>query len=328
LSDTRGRALRLTGRIASGLLVSCIALVVALLLAEGGLRLAGFEYHLSPTVQVGWPDPETIRTNYVDDPDLFWVTRDYAEKLRVARRDHPQIVFMGDSCTEFGHYPERTIDALKARGSSMRTGIHVAAGGWTSEQGLAQLSRDVLRLRPRVIVVYYGWNDHWRALGPTDHALRMARRFLWLADWSRLGQLVLKAAVGVSAQKDPPPRVPPSQYLANLEEIARLARSKGTFTVFVTAPSNHVAGHEPEYLLKRHVARLSDVIPLHQQYVALTRQAARESGAYLCDAAAAFAELSPQLRAEAFRSDGIHFTDSGDARLGEVVSRCVADALR
>lgn len=309
-----------------GLLLAVGSVLMTLLLIEGILRVTGFGYHLMPAVQFGWPDPQTIQSSYADDPDLFWVTKDYREKLRTARRTHPDVIFMGDSCTEFGSYPARTMNLLSTQNAVLKTGIHLAAGGWTSEQGLAQMSRDVVPLHPKVAVIFYGWNDHWIALGPTDPELHAARRYLWLADHSRLAQLALKARVAMATrQTERPNRVPPPRYQHNLETIAKLAREAGIVPVFVTAPSNYVAGHEPEYLLKRHVRRLSDVIPLHQQYVRLTQDAAHNEGAVLCDAAAEFAALPPP-HDRLFRADGIHFTPEGDQQLAQIVSGCVIRA--
>ena len=78
---------------ATGLLLAIGSVAITLLVLEGVLRLTGFEYHLMPTVQFGWPDPQTIQSAYADDPDLFWVTKDYREKLRAARRSHPDVIF-------------------------------------------------------------------------------------------------------------------------------------------------------------------------------------------------------------------------------------------
>ncbi len=311
----------------TGLLLVVGSIVVTLLLVEGGLRIARFEYHLMPAVQFGWPDPQTIQSAYTTDPDLFWVTKDYREKLRAARRAHPDVVFMGDSCTEFGTYPARTMELLAGGYGSVKSGVHLAAGGWTSEQGVAQMKRDVAPLHPKVVVVYYGWNDHWMALGPTDPELHAAHRYLWLADHLRLVQLVLKAQVALAQHAhERPNRVPPERYRSNLEEISRVARESGATPIFVTAPSNHVAGHEPEYLLRRHVQRLADVIPLHRQYIELTKAAARDSGAFLCDAVSAFAAL-PGSHDRFFRSDAIHFTPEGDQEVARIVSGCIAQVV-
>ena len=313
---------------AAGLLLAMGSIAITLLLVEAALRLTGFEYHLMPSVQFGWPDPQTIQSAYADDPQLFWVTKDYREKLRAARRNHPDVIFMGDSCTEFGTYPARTMEILSSGYSPLKTGVHLAAGGWTSEQGLAQLQRDVIPLRPKVVVIFYGWNDHWVAIGPTDPQLHAAHRYLWLANRLRLVQLLLKARVAMATRNsERPNRVPPERYRENMESMARLAHEAGITPVFVTAPSNHVAGHEPEYLLRRHVRRLADVIPLHQQYVELTREAARSQSAVLCDAAAGFAAL-PAPHDHLFKADAIHFTPDGDQELARIVSGCIQQSHR
>jgi lysophospholipase L1-like esterase len=311
-----------------GLLLAVVAILLGLLAAEGGLRLARFQYQVAPVVQVGWPDPQTIQSHYAVDPDLFWVTQDYQHKLREARRTRPAIVFMGDSCTEFGQYPALTLaDLLSVHGLAVQ-GVHLATGGWTSEQGLAQLRRDVVPLHPRVIVVFYGWNDHWMALGPTDQDLAKTHGLIRWSRHVRIAQLALKVWMGMAARRaQGENRVPPKRYLENLRSIAAEARQAGIVPVFVTAPSNHIRGHEPQYLALRHVRNLADVVPLHEQYLQLTRQAAAGTDAVLCDAAAHFAAL-PSPHDGYFRNDGIHFTADGDRELASVVSGCIAGVLK
>jgi lysophospholipase L1-like esterase len=306
------------------LLLAGAGLLLALGIAEGALRVARFHFDLVPTLQFGWPDPVALRDAYVPDPDLVWVTRDYHATIRDARRTHPSIVFMGDSCTEFGSYPARTLAALQASGAPLTTGVKLGVGGWSSQQGLEQLRRDVIPLHPKVITVYYGWNDHWVAMGLTDPEIARAHRLRGLASHFRLAQLWLRFEVNVAARRQPPPnRVPATAYEANLRAIASEARAAGITPVFITAPSNHIAGHEPAYLAKRHVRALSEVVPLHTEYVQATRAAALQSGAAVCDAASAFAML-PQPHDRYFQKDGIHLTDAGDDEMARVLTGCLA----
>ena len=58
--------------IGAGLLLALASIAISLALVEAALRLAHFQYHLMPTVQFGWPDPQTIAERYLADPDLFW----------------------------------------------------------------------------------------------------------------------------------------------------------------------------------------------------------------------------------------------------------------
>ena len=303
------------------------SIVIAASLAEAGLRAAHFEYHIYPTVLFGWPDPTALRDVYRADPELIWVTRDFDEKLASARQTHPAIVFMGDSCTEFGSYPSKTLERLRRDLAAFATGVKFGVGGWSSEQGLTLLRRDLLGLKPKVITIYYGWNDHWVALGPTDPDLTLAHRVLWLADHSRLAALWMKSRMGVSgSMTSRPNRVPLDRYRANMRAMIREAQADGIRVVVITAPSNHVRGHEPDYLKARHVRSLDEVVPLHQSYVEATRSQARANGATLCDAAEAFDRSD--AKDALFQRDGIHLTDAGDRVMADVLSRCIVDAVQ
>lgn len=298
--------------------------------AEVMLRLAKFEYHPFPVVQFGWPDPKTVVDRYQPDVDLGWVGRDYYALLEKARATRPGVVFMGDSCTEFGTYPRQTLDRLAVR-RAVSQGIAVGVGGWSSIQGLQQLQRDILPLRPRVVTIYYGWNDHWVAYGPPDAALRRTRFGMWLASHLRLAQLMDQVRIAWRARSptERPNRVDLATYEQTLAQMAREIRASGGAAVLVTAPTSHAEGREPEYLRARHLRRLSDLVPLHRSYIEATRRAAQAAEAELCDAAAAFEKLSPPVDQYFFR-DGIHLSAAGDAAMADLLAGCIlrADASR
>ena len=177
------------------------------------------------------------------DRDLFWVTRDYARKLADARHTRPAVVFMGDSCTEFGTWPQLTLDRLAARDPSLARGVSLAVGGWSSEQGLRQFRRDVLPLHPRLVTIYYGWNDHWLAFGEPDADVHANAVSYWLAEHLRLAQLVVKARLGTSVTPSAGGsfRHPLDRYRVNIETLGRLTRAAGIRAVFITAPTSHDA---------------------------------------------------------------------------------------
>lgn len=305
-------------------LLAAIGVLLALSTAEGALRAARFHFDLVPSLQFGWPDPVALHDAYSPDPDLVWVTRDYHERLDDARHSHPAIVFMGDSCTEFGTYPAKLLATLQAAGSPLGTGVNLGVGGWSTEQGLEQLRRDVIPLHPKVVTLYYGWNDHWVAKGLTDPEVASADRLMRLAHVSRIVQLWLRLKTNMAARRVPPPnRVPLPRYKENLRSLVTEARAAGITPILITAPSNHVSGHEPAYLALRHVRALSDVVPLHTTYVAATRRVAQQTGALVCDAAAVFAAL-PQPHGPYFQKDGIHLTDAGNGMMAGVLSTCLA----
>jgi lysophospholipase L1-like esterase len=304
------------------LLLAVFGVLLAVATGEAGLRVARFHFDLVPALEFGWPDPVAMHDAYEADPDLIWVTRNYRATLREARRAHPAVVFMGDSCTEFGSYPEKTIAAL-AQGSPLATGVKLGVGGWSSEQGLAQLRRDVIPLHPKVVTIYYGWNDHWIAMGLTDPEIMRAHGLRATAGHLRLAQVWMKIEVAMAARRKPVPnRVPIQDYHSNLAHLAGEARAAGIVPLFITAPSNHVAGREPAYLAKRHLRSLAELVPLHAAYVQATRDAAAAAQAPVCDAAAAFAAL-PEPHDRYFQRDGIHLTEAGDVEMARVVSGCL-----
>ncbi len=302
------------------------SVATTLLLAEAGLRLAGFEYQPFPRVQFGWPDPTSLRNLYEPDPDLLWVPRDYASLLERARESRPALIFLGDSCTEFGQYPERTLALLAQRRPDLSSGMKLGVGGWSTEQGLAQLRRDIVPLHPKVVTFYFGWNDHWIALGPPDAEIPRIRALGALARHSRLFQLLGKARMAAAGPPSSRPnRVDLPRYRSNLETMVRLSREAGILPVLITAPSHHLPGREPSYLAQRHLRRLQDLIPLHQSYVEATREAARKTGATLCDAAWAFRFLPPPAE-RYFQQDGIHLSDEGDREMARILAGCIESA--
>ena len=199
------------------LLLVVTAIVVGLAGVELALRLTGFRFRTYPSVQFGWPEPVNISDLFDPDPDLFWVTRGYAEELSSARQAHPAIVFMGDSCTQFGTYPTMTLDRLRARQFPLTSGIKMGVAGWSSQQGLTQLQRDIISLHPSMVTVYFGWNDHWVALGPEDADAHVSRASFWMSQHSRLWQLLTKARLAAAPPlAGRPNRVPLDRYVSNL----------------------------------------------------------------------------------------------------------------
>lgn len=315
-------------RIALSLGVLSVSLAAALLLAEALLRAVGFSFGLAPErVEFGWPDPVTIESLYLGDPDLFWVSKTYYGDLQRLGAERPRILFLGDSCTEFGRYPRLFLERMRVADPHAEIrGDKLGVGGWSSYQGLQQLKRDVLPLRPRIVTFYFGWNDHWIGFGVEDvdvHWLRTPA-FPALAR-SRVAQLLLKARLAWRARSDGdrPVRVSPEDFRANLGEMARLARANGIVPVFLTAPTSHERGREPAHLTYRWLRRLGDLVPLHQSYVAIVREVARDEGAVLCDLAAHFEGLpADDVRERYFRRDGIHPTRAGDAKIAEFLQQC------
>lgn len=307
-------------------LLSLASVAATLGATELGLRAAGFSWHLQPQrVQFGWPRSlAEMEDRYRPDRDLIWMRRDQPALLAAARQARPDVVFVGDSCVELSSWPQRFLRLLGERLPGVPwSGLPVGTAGWTTFQGRTQLLRDVLPVAPRVVTIGFGWNDHWLAFHRPDAQLAPLLA-LDGSRWSglRLVQLVEKGWIGGPARADAGPRVPLADFAANLTAMVRGARESGVVPVLFTAPSGHVRGQEPEYLRERFLPQLDELLPLHASYVAAVRDVARREGAPLCDLAASFDSLPQPRRVAAFRKDGIHTNERGDARIAQLAVDC------
>jgi lysophospholipase L1-like esterase len=313
------RSLKLT-------LLTGAGLAIGLLASELALRVAGFSYHLRPEqIQFGWPKTlASLNGEYRADPEFLWVHSGYEQTLTKARAEHPTFAFLGDSCTDFGHYPELLLARLAQRRPGGRwTGVNLGTAGWTTFQGLRQLERDVLAIRPRIVTIYYGWNDHWIGFGlPDEEIERLLRETGSRWQEMRLAQLGQKAWVAIH-RSDDNRRVPLPDFRANLHTMVSLARGHGIEPVLITAPTSHQKGREPRYLKGVWIRRLEDVVPLHQEYVAAVRSVAREDRVTLCDLAGEVAQLGEEHRDAIFLKDGIHFNHRGAERVAAMLADCL-----
>lgn len=307
-----------------------VSLLVGLALGEAGLRIVGFRYSLAPErVEFGWPNPEVRRNLYRPDPELFWVPKDYAQRLARLRSERLGIAFLGDSCTEFGSYPERLLAALRAARPGLDpSGVALGVGGWSSWQGRQQMRRDVAPHAPALVTLYFGWNDHWIGFGVDDRSIAEIGGAIpsWLRRLRIAGALE-RAAVAWRARSRAgvrPARVSPADFAANLRDMVARARRAGSVPVVLTAPTSHRRGAEPAYLGSRWLEDLSQLVPLHEQYAEIARGVARAQGVPLCDLHAAFAALPRTFTpGEYFQRDGIHLTPAGDERLAELLANCL-----
>jgi lysophospholipase L1-like esterase len=302
-----------------------IGVAAAVVLAELGLRVAGFEFNLYPTkVQFGYPGPVMIQRRYRPDHDLLWVPKGYTELVKSSVGTRPSLVLMGCSCTEFGSYDKDLAEIIDARypGNSF-TFLNVAVGGWSSYQGLLQMRRDVVRIKPRVVTIYYGWNDHWCTFGIEDkdmHAYDLRHPLVWtaLSSRSRVAQLINKALFSREFEgKTTLERVPLEDFRANLREMVRIARENSIVPVLLTAPSAHQPGREPEVLTRRWLNDVTELVPLHEAYVKAARDVATEDDVYFVDLYRLFRDLGEEELTASFTQDGIHPTEAGSRRIAQ-----------
>lgn len=297
-----------------------ISISASLILGEFILRWTGFEYRLFPArVEFGWPDPVVLEDQFALDKELLWVPKKYNEVVSELRDSKPKIVFMGDSCTAWGNY-SRLFESIinQAHAGNNFSFVNAGVGGWTSYQGLAQLKRDIVPMRPDIITIYYGWNDHWLSFGVEDKevgAFNADRSFAVYFDDLRLVQLYSYFAIklyGMQPDAGRPRRVPEDDFKENIRAMVHTARAHGIVPVLLTAPSSHTAGQEPAYLAERWLPDLGELVPLHGRYAEIVREVAREEDALLVDLLDIFYQYSEDdLKNKYFVEDGIHLTSEG-----------------
>ncbi len=315
-------------RIVWSLLSLAGSLVLCLAIVEIVLRRAGFSYELRAGIVQGAGDLHAAFDGCVIDRELIWVPRRYGERFERVLATKPDVLCLGDSCTELGSYEKRFGELAHAafpdRGI---TTAKLGVTGWSTHQGLRQLERDVIRIKPRVITIYYGWNDHWNSIGLTDQELaKFNASPLFRLRRLRLGQLATRAYVGLrrSGQAELGLRVPPEEFRRNLIAMVAEARAQGIIPVLLTAPTSHQPGSEPPHLAPRWITNLGDLVPLHEQYIEIVRAVAGAHRVALCDLAARFDALSREaVRNDLFQSDGIHLTPEGD----RLIARCLFDCF-
>lgn len=303
-----------------------IGIIAALLLAEAGLRIAGIEYTTYPTrFQFGWPDSKTLDTDFVMDPVIQWKPKEYDQTLREWTGKTIDIIHMGDSCTQLSNYRGELQRLMQERHPEKNFhNLKLAVAGWSSFQGLQQMQRDIVALKPRYATIYFGWNDHWLSYGIADKDMDFSKarfplyRALQHARVFQVFALSYNALLQQQSASQRPLRVSPEDYRNNLLAMINIARVNGITPILITAPSSHQPGNEPAYLQDRFLKQLDQLIPLHQQYIDIVREVAREQNVLLLDLQEEFNALPYEtVRDQYMKYDGIHLRPAGGTAIAE-----------
>ena len=322
-------------------LYAALTLVVVFGLAEGALRLAGFNYTRTPrVVQQGRIDQYITFQNETYPQQLFqphptrmwapvpgrgWINEDGFQGARLEKARTPgrlRILFLGDSCTTAGEdgFPEQVIARLERRGIAAEALI-AGVGGYSTTQGL-EMFRDALPWRPDLVVAFYGWNDHWlsphadhefEALGPLQ--LFATTYLSRLRVYQALHALIYPPVWFDPAREYTPyqlmerARVPPARYRANIARMAEDAREQGLPIFFVAAPMGpHIVETDKSSLIVK-----TRLVPfIHEHYRGLLREAVAEApGAHLVELEDA------RFDRRLMGLDGVHPNRAGNAAIAE-----------
>lgn len=254
--------------------------------------------------------------------------------VEVQREKKPgvlRVLCLGDSCT-FGaarSYPEHLQSLLDARfGSGRFEVLNAGVIGYTSLHGLEWYQRELVRLRPDIVTIYYGWNDLWRGDDRAiqewfDHRVRhqtaLGRSYLWkaLAGSAR-------AARRRAGRVEIPLQIEPERYREILEEFADLGVRDGFTPVFVTAPSAFTEDRTPSWMIEKGFVAPGDSAPrLRAIYNQVVIEVARNRRIALADCAAALAATEGPFF-DRPDEDPIHPNDLGYQSIAEALAEAIA----
>lgn len=330
-------------------LVSLAIALAFLGVVEGSLRLAGFHRDAAPvSLRFGYPDPREMTDLFRPDPRLFWRlrpgstfdaeapvainARGYRGRLPVEPKPEGtlRVAVLGDSVAFGGGvaWPEILERDL---GPDRAEVLNYGVPGYTVVQGMRQYDDEVAALRPDVVVIAYGWNDHWLARGGLPDSARAVPSARAATIALLLGRLRITQALRAvmdsdedASAKPVEARVPPDEFREDVVRLTTSAREGGARVVVVGLPSALAPGEVPAYLVDQgFTPSESRAIEDHARYVGLAREASERAGGVFVDAASAFAEggaADPSL----FTRDRIHLSARGHERLAALLAPVVA----
>jgi len=308
------------------IILLAVAVVMALGAGEIVLRVIGYGA-IAPEMNFGVNTKLSLdKGQFLPDEDLFWklpvhpldvefrsIQPDVGIPPKGSRR---RILVMGDSCskisTKIPPYSVLLEDSLRWHDVEV---WNAAVLGYTTWQGHAWLGKQLLAMEPDVAVVYYGWNDHWRATGITD------RNYA-----ERSQKSTPRLALLFQKMPDPPPlRVSVDQYRENLLAIVAELEAGGARVILVAAPSNLTREARARILQTRYLVRGDDPVALHREYLDVVHEVCENTNAHLLDAAALFAAAGDPR--QFIMRDGIHLTDEGHQLMASLLAAQLAPVL-
>ena len=306
------------------------------------LLLRQVHFRHEPGIQFGFPRPAHFEI-LAPDEELFWKLspgRPNVNSLgfrggEIARPKPPavyRVLFLGDSVPYQG-YPALVETFLNGWGIARRfESVNLGVPGYSSHQGRVLVARYGEMLEPDLVVISYGWNDHWQAYGAVDSRKKItvgrsaaARTLGVLESRSRLVQWLrsVQARWLGTDRRLATVRVPRDEYESNLVHMGKFFAARRVPVIFLTAPTAHYALGVPDYLVTQGFAPDKErVMALHRGYNQVVRDVAVAHGWLVLDLERESAALGNP--AELFGGDGIHLTRAGAARVAWRMANFIA----
>lgn len=249
------------------------------------------------------------------------------------RRTQPLTVLcLGDSVTALTYrtYPEIAEQlAAAAPGTRPIQFVNGAVPGYTTEQALRRI--DLLKsVQPDVVILCFGWNDHFPALRLPDHELGVSSAGeAWLHNklkdvrlYQLLGaplgaQTITQPSTAADAATTTNYRVNPAQFQANLEALIAAIKEAKAIPVLATEPENLKATAEAYLENNAFIAPTGrDNHEIHARYNDMIRATAAAQKTPLLDLEEEFLRRPRDYMLE---PDGIHLTSRGHNHVARLV---------
>lgn len=299
-------------------------------LAETFLRRVNVDIRIAPlllaTRQAGIV---RYHEDMIRDAELLWKFEPgawvYGQRInRLGFRDREvaarkpagtkRVICLGDSVTAQGqpgyarYLNERLIRESPdgARWEAFSMGVY----GYSSQQGLRLFETVGRALKPDVVTISFGRNDHNVADVPDRVRMgcrlpRIAKVFYEVLRYRRVGRLLLHAVDTrhrwTEVREPSGLRVAPEAFRENMRAFVREVRAAGAIPILVTAPRRAIPR---SYVESGYARTTGEFERQHDAYAQIVRDVARETGATLVDMQRLMA--SPECDAY-FAPDAIHF---------------------
>jgi len=329
------------------ILLGLLSILIFFLIGEAVIRISGAgsnpkNLHFLLNPELSYPQ------FYLKDKTLFWKFRpnqtiksnffvegvyqinSYGlrdlEFSKEKRAGTFRVICLGNSCT-FGWrvksdetYPKQLEKLLNEDLDYKKYEvINGGVTGYSSFQGKRFLREQILKYKPDIITICYGWNDLLpAAFGIEDKNQKMAPQ-IFLDIQNLLGQTELYRFIRglilsrfqvkkTGSSSEMLPRVSPEDFVNNLLEIALIASQENIPVIFLTTPiASLEAFWGPGKVSKTH--------QWHQVYNNVILNLPLSSGAYLIDVAALF-----ENRKDVYdnpQDDFIHYNSAGHKLIAE-----------
>ena len=228
-----------------------------------------------------------------------------------------RIVAIGNSCTFGWGVPVQTIftTLLNRRLGGDWESINAGLPGYSSFQGKKFLESDILELEPDILLVMFGWNDHWAAASqiadkdqqfPSQTVIALQNNLARLHTYRLLKKgwlnLIEQSTDSTFDRERSVYRVGLRDFRTNLNEICRIAKSNNILPALLTSPIPSLDKYYPRGMT-------SPLHRKHEQYNQMIRAVALENDILLVDLNLEF-EKADQLWDNP-ANDPIHFNARG-----------------